>query len=65
MTIISATNLPQTTAMLMAYVENGYMMWDMRVIVPQTLQLQVLESLHANHSGITRMKATARVFGLN
>ena len=43
-------------------VENGCVMWGMRVIVPQTLHSQVLKSLHANHPGITRMKAIARSY---
>ena len=32
------------------------------MIVPQTLHSQVLKSLHANHPGITRMKAIARSY---
>ena len=40
-------------------VENSSVMWGMCVIVPQTLHSQVLKSLHANHPGITRMKAIA------
>ena len=37
-------------------------MWGIRVIVPKSLQQRVLESLHENHPGITRMKAVARSY---
>ena len=40
--------------------ENDCLLWGIRVVVPESLQRRVLDSLHANHSGITRMKATAR-----
>ena len=42
--------------------ENGCLMWGIRVIIPQTLHSQVLKSLHANHPGVTRMKAIARSY---
>lgn len=35
-------------------------MWGIRVIVPQKYQTKVLNQLHMEHPGITRMKATAR-----
>ena len=35
-------------------------MWGIRVVIPKGLQPQVLKSLHANHPGISRMKAIAR-----
>ena len=41
--------------------ENGCLMWEIRVIVPQQLQSQVLKMLHANHPGITQMKAIAQL----
>ena len=34
-------------------------MWGVRVIIPQSLQQSLLESLHDNHPGITGMKAVA------
>lgn len=40
--------------------EHGCLLWGVRVVVPQSLQAKVLESLHANHTGLTRMKALAR-----
>ena len=40
--------------------ENDCLLWGIRVVIPESLQRRVLDSLHANHSGITRMKAIAR-----
>lgn len=42
--------------------ENGFLMWGIRVVVPQVLHFQVLKTLRANHPGITRMKAIARSY---
>ena len=42
--------------------ENGCLMWGVRVVVPQSLHAQVLKTIHANHPGITRMKAIARSY---
>ena len=41
-------------------VESGCLMWGIRVIVPESLQPQILNSLHENHPGIVQMKAIAR-----
>ena len=43
-------------------IESGVLMWGIRVIIPQSLQPKLLESLHHNHPGITRMKAVARSY---
>ena len=43
-------------------VQSGCLMWGIRVIVPKSLQQRLLESLHENHPGITRMKAIARSY---
>lgn len=40
--------------------EGGCLFWGIRVIIPKSLQSKVLESLHSNHTGITRMKMIAR-----
>ena len=40
--------------------ENGCVMWGVRVIVPKKLQEQVLHELHRSHPGIARMKTLAR-----
>ena len=37
-------------------------MWGIRVIIPESLQSQVLKSLHESHPGISRMKAIARSY---
>ena len=42
--------------------ESGCLMWGIRVIIPKSLQAQVLKSLHENHPGITRMKMTAHSY---
>ena len=42
--------------------EGGCLMWGIRVIIPERLQQKVLQSLHANHPGISRMKAVARSY---
>ena len=43
-------------------IENGCLMWGVCVVVPQSLHAQVLKTIHANHPGITRMKAIARSY---
>lgn len=42
-------------------IESGCLLWGIRVVVPRSLQKQVLQSLHWNHLGISRMKAIAIV----
>lgn len=41
-------------------VDNGCVIWTNRVVVPESLQKDVLQLLHEQHLGITRMKALAR-----
>ena len=43
-------------------IENGCLMWGIRVIIPKSLQDRVLVSLHANHPGMSRMKSIARSY---
>ena len=43
-------------------VEQGCLLWGIRVIVPVKLQGQVLMELHRSHTGIARMKAVARSY---
>ena len=40
--------------------ENECLLWGTRVIIPQTLQGDVLKLLHETHVGVARMKAQAR-----
>ena len=53
---------PYWTKRLELTVEEGCLLWGIRVIVPPTLQDKVLEELHASHPGISRMKAIARSY---
>ena len=41
---------------------DGCLLWGRRVIVPQKLQKLLLAELHANHIGMSRMKAIARSY---
>ena len=43
-------------------IESGCLMWGIRVIIPESLQSKILETLHENHPGMTRMKAIARSY---
>ena len=43
-------------------IEGSCLMWGSRVVIPQKLRDVVLEELHRNHPGITRMKALARSY---
>lgn len=41
-------------------VENGIIMWGLRVVIPEKFQKRMLEELHEEHLGMCRMKALAR-----
>ena len=43
-------------------IQSGCLMWGIRVILPKSLQQQVLQALHENHPDITRMKSVARSY---
>ena len=40
-------------------VENGCLLWGVRVVIPSSLRTQVKNQLHQDHCGISRMKAIA------
>ena len=40
--------------------EQGCIMWGMRVVVPSKHRLSILEELHAGHLGVVKMKGLAR-----
>lgn len=40
--------------------ENGIVMWQNRIVVPQSLHFTVLFKLHEGHPGICAMKSLAR-----
>ncbi len=42
--------------------EGGCLLWGIRVIIPEKLQEKLLQELHRDHPGITRMKAVARSY---
>ena len=41
-------------------VQDGCVLWGLRIVVPERAQQQVLEELHVCHPGMTRMKAIAQ-----
>ena len=41
-------------------VENDSLLWGIRVIIPSKLRKRVLQELHDNHPGVSKMKALAR-----
>jgi hypothetical protein len=42
------------------YLENDVLMMGHRIVVPKSLQLNVLEEIHASHLGINKTKGIAR-----
>ena len=40
--------------------EDGCLMWGLRVIIPTRYRAQLLEELHEGHLGMVKMKALAR-----
>jgi hypothetical protein len=43
-------------------IENGTLMWSIRVVIPKSLQPQILQLLHETHPGVVRMKSLARQY---
>ena len=43
-------------------VEEGCLLWGIRVVVPSKLRGKLLDELHKDHPGITRMKSVARSY---
>ena len=41
--------------------ENGIILWGLRVVLPSNLRKQIIDELHYQHPGIVRMKSLARV----
>lgn len=39
---------------------NGVIMWGTRVVIPRKFQAQILDEIHAGHTGIVKMKSIAR-----
>ncbi len=51
---------PYKNRQLELSIENGCILWGTRVIIPQSLQNNVLSILHDTHIGMSRMKSLAR-----
>ena len=43
-------------------IESGCLPWGIRVIIPKSPQDRMLQTLHQNHPGVTRMKSIARSY---
>ena len=43
-------------------VEEGCLLWGFRVVVPQKLRHKMLQELHTDHPGVSRMKSVARSY---
>lgn len=43
-------------------VEEGCLLWGIRVVVPQRLRAKLLDELHKDHPGVVRMKSVARSY---
>ena len=41
--------------------ENGIILWGLRVVIPKNLEKTILKELHEQHPGIVRMKGLARI----
>ena len=41
-------------------VNNQYLFWGIRVVIPKSLRQSILEELHLSHPGMTRMKTITR-----
>ena len=41
-------------------IEDGCIIWGIRVVIPKSLQTVMLKELHEDHPGVKRMKALAR-----
>ena len=42
-------------------IEDGFILWGLRVIVPEQLRKKVLKELHQNHPVISQMKSRSRI----
>jgi len=42
-------------------IENGILLWGLRVIIPLKYRPHIMQELHSSHPGIVRMKALSRI----
>ena len=59
---VSADLLPYYRKRLELTVQSNVLIWDSRVVVPQSLQHILLMDLHSEHTGMVRMKRVARQY---
>ena len=62
--VVDVRNQPELTPFLQRQtelsIERQVILWGMRLVVPVSLQPKVLQLLHEDHSGVSRMKDIAR-----
>ena len=59
---VSAALLPFQRKQQEITVENGCLLWGIRVLVPTKLRTKLLDELHQGHPGISKMKAVSRSY---
>ena len=59
---VPATLRPFLTRRNELTVEEGCLLWGFRVVIPQSLRQKLLQELHKDHPGVTRMKSVARSY---
>jgi len=42
-------------------IENGILLWGLRVIIPLKYRPHIMQELHSSHPGVVRMKALSRI----
>ena len=42
-------------------IENGIILWGLRVVIPMKFRNQIMQELHSSHPGVVRMKALSRI----
>ena len=59
---VPVTRRPFLTRRNELMVEEGCLLWGFRVVIPQSLRQKLLQELHKDHPGVTRMKSVARSY---
>ena len=54
--------LPYYRKRLEFTLQSGVLVWDSRIVIPQSLQSILLKDLHSEHTGMVRMKRVARKY---
>ena len=58
---ISSDLKPYFDKRLELSLENGILLWGLRVVIPEKFKLDIMNELHDQHPGIVRMKALSRI----